>query len=391
LLARANKDGILMSEPKIVTQAKVNLKGGMTQKHIAEQLGVSRQLVSFALRGEGRVSEDTRRKILETAQQGGYHEFTNREARVMVSKRYGKRVRTGIIAVLFQPTFEGQPLSSVPFFMPFFDGIESEAIEQGLDLMLCPLRPQGLPRLLLDGQVDGVICLLTDNVPAELLDQLSVPLVHILLVTDWCSQIENALVLGMDARGGIEMATRHLIELGHRRIAFLGIASPRNNGMHLENQRYEGYCEALRAAGISLDEALVDIESTGPTIQTGVNIMKRLLQPDGTLLFSAMVCYNDLIAMGAIRVLREAGYRVPEDVSVVGFDDLSDQYGFSPALTSIRFPREEMGRRAVKMLCNNEANESLDVVLPERNFLPAELVQRDSVRTFSLDSSEEKL
>jgi DNA-binding LacI/PurR family transcriptional regulator len=357
---------------------KVNSKSSMTQKQIAEQLGVSRQLVGFALRGEGRVSEDTRRKILETAQQGGYDEFTNREARAMVSKRYGKRVRTGIIAVLFQATFEGQPLSSVPFFMSFFEGIESEAIEQGLDLMLCPLRPQGLPRLLLEGQVDGVICLLTDNVPCELLDQLTVPVVHILLVTDWRSQMINAPILGMDARSGITLATQHLIELGHERIAFFGIASPRSKGMHLENQRYEGYSEALRAAGIPLDETIVDLKSTGPTMQTGVDIMNRLLGPDGRLRFSAIVCYNDLIAMGAIRVLNEAGYHVPEDVSVVGFDDLSDQYGFSPALTSIRFPRQEMGKRAVQMLCRSAENDDLDEAKFERDFLPAELVKRDS-------------
>jgi LacI family transcriptional regulator len=350
----------------------------LTHRQIAEKVGVSRQLVGFALRGEGRMSDEMRRQILEVARDNGYNEFSNGAARSMAARRYGKRALTGVMAVLFPATFEGQPLSSVPYFMSFFEGIESEVIERGLDLMLCPLRPQGLPRLVREGHVDGVISLLTHRTPLEPLQELDIPIVHIALATNRLVEIENSTAIMMDDHNGGTLATRHLLELGHRKIAYMGFSRD-DEKQSKDTRNYQGYLDALREYQVVPDESLIDTSLSSKTVQVGNDAMKQMLC-GRTPNFTGLVCQNDLIAMGAIRTLQEAGQRVPEDISVVGFDDVSTQYAFHPALTSISFPRHEMGRRAVQILLEKSKKSSGADSLPQREIFPVELVIRDSTR-----------
>lgn len=353
---------------------------GLTHRQIAEELGVSRQLVGFALRGEGRMSDEVRQRILDVARISGYDQYSNGAARSMAARRYGKRMKTGLMAVLFAPTFGGRPISSVPFFMPFFDGLENEAIELGIDLMLCPLRPQGLPRLVREGQVDGIVCLVTDKMALEPLLKLDVPLVNILIAHGRAEEVSQTPILSMDAQGGGNLATRHLIGLGHSRIAFLGFSGPSEVKKSTKSPNWAGYCDAMRKNGLVVDESLVDTQTTALSVQAGAEALHRLLErrPEGGALpFTGLVCANDLLAMGAVRALKEAGLRVPEDVSVVGFDDVSTQYAFEPALTSIRFPREEMGRRAVRLLSEAE-NQNPASLLQTPEVFPFELIERDS-------------
>ncbi|MDQ3815798.1 MAG: LacI family transcriptional regulator, partial [Armatimonadota bacterium] len=358
---------------------KITTEGRITQKAIADQLGVSRQLVGFALRGEGRMSDALRQKILEVARQNGYHQFSNGEARLMVSRRYGKRVASGVLAVLFHATFEGQPLSSVPFFTSFFIGLENEAKECGIELVLCPLRSDDLPLLVRESWVDGVICLLTPEAAALRVRELALPVLSI--------QYEAPGVpsLLIDESGGTTLTTRHLLELGHRRIAYLGLAE---KATPIAEQRLTGYLRALHENGLPVAPELLDVTLTRTTMQAGADAMERMLrrcrarQPARTRQsppgFSALVCYNDMIAMGAIRVLKEAGWQVPADVSVAGFDDVSVQHGFSPALTSVSFPRQEMGRRAVQLLCDQHKEIANADCQDQIERFPVRLVVRDS-------------
>ena len=353
---------------------------GLTHRQIADELGVSRQLVGFALRGEGRMSDEVRQRILNVARINGYDQYSNGAARSMAARRHGKRMKTGLMAVLFAPTFEGRPISSVPFFMPFFEGFENEAIERGIDLMLCPLRFQELPRLVREGQVDGVVCLVTDKMALEPLLTLDVPLVSILIAQGRADEVSQTPILSMDARGGGALATRHLIGLGHSHIAYLGYSGPSEVKKPLESPNWKGYCDAMRESGLALDESLVDTQTTAVSLQAGAEALHRLLKdrPETkTLPFTGLVCGNDLLAMGAVRALQEMGSRVPEDVSVVGFDDVSTQYAFRPALTSIRFPREEMGRRALRLLSEAEY-QNPDSSLQGHEIFPVELIERDS-------------
>ena len=337
----------------------------LTQKQLADHLGVSRQLVGMALSGQGKVAAATRQKILDAARENGYDQFSNSEARRMISRRYGKRAATGVLAVLFASDFENQPLSTVPYFTPIFRGLELEAKASGFDLTLCPIRPGELPRLVRDRQLDGVICLSLPHEVSRAVAALEMAVVNIQ------SDVEGiACVLRDDFGGGLQ-ATRHLLQLGHRQMAYLGFDAPSGHA------RQAAFCQALGEYGVA-DSALVNGSLTEPTQQQGETAMRRMLGTNGQGAFSALVAHNDLIAMGAIRALQAAGLRVPHDVSVIGFDDVAQQYDFKPALTSICFAREAMGRRAIQMLA--QLTENLDQAAPLREIFSTRLVQRNSTR-----------
>ncbi len=347
----------------------------VTQQRIADELGVSRQLVSFALQGKGRMSDEKRQKILRFARENNYHEYSNHEARQMISRRYGKRVQTGIIAAVFRPTFEGKPLSSLPFFAPFFSGLENEAIERRLDLVLCPLRDGDLPILVRERRVDGVICLFTHHTETQSIGALSLPLVSLPY------EVTGAPCVGFDDTQGIRLATQHLIELGHRHIAYLGtgnVKTQRNDA-----QRLAGYRQALQSAGLPERAEWIRGDLNRPTKSAGREAARALLQTHGAGQITAIVCSNDEIAMGTVEVLQGAGIDVPNQISVTGFDDISVQAGFTPALTSIAIPREQMARRAVELIYQqNQAVETVphhngDAQSPSHPF-PVELVTRDS-------------
>lgn len=351
-----------------------------THRQIAEQLGVSPQLVSSALRGNGRVAATTRQRILDVARTNGYDQYSNSAARAMASRRHGKKPKTGVLAVLFVAV-EGQPLSTMPFYVPFFEGLQSEAFKDGLDLMLCPMRGQNLPRLVREGQVDGVVCLATDGLDIETLKSVEVPVVHIALTVSPLPQGDTPTLSADEHTGGV-LVTRHLIELGHQRIAFIGFSNHSRTKTAKESQRFAGYCDALREANIPFDESLVESGMKNPGIQAGAEAMHALLQRSAegaTLPFTGLFCYNDLLAMGAIHTLQEAGFRVPEDVSVAGFDDVSYQYAFRPSLTSANFAREQMGRRAVRLLSDMETVDATSLRKHQEVFA-VELIERESTR-----------
>lgn len=346
----------------------------VTHQQIADELGVSRQLVGFALRGGGSMTEQRRQEILEVAERMGYHRYANREARAMASRRYGKRALCGVVALAFDAIFEGQPLPTMPYFAPFFQGIEGEAARRGLDLVLCPLRPERPPRLIVEEQIDGFISLMHSYRIREIFkDQypLEMPTVFI------GDRTSRTISLCNDAQSGIFQATSHLIELGHREIAFVGVEDLHST----RNPHFEGFKEALRKNDLSLRQDLLDCQGALPSIGAGRQALERLLRKSGgTPNFTAVVCYNDLMAMGAVQALQERDFRVPEDLSVTGFDDVSRQYNFAPSLTSVAFGREEMGTRAMQLLC--EQVESGKTTCLREQF-PVHLVVRDSTQMLS--------
>lgn len=348
--------------------------GKATQRQIAEQLGVSRQLVSFALQGKGRMSGEKRQQILHLARENNYHEFSNHEARQMISRHYGKRVETGMLAVVFNSKFEGQPIPSLPFFSPFFEGLENEAIKRSLDLVLCPLRSGKLPLLVREVRVDGVICLFTPECETARIQSLPLPLVSLPY------EAPNTPCIGIENQKGISLATQHLIDLGHRRIGYIGI-SPTTD--HIGAQRWQGYHCTLKMAGLDENPSAINTEFHRPTRQAGSDAANTLLNSASSALpFSALVCYNDEMAMGAVTALQQAGWNVPHQVSVTGFDDISRHSNFAPTLTSLAFPRQEMGRKAVQLLCEHNQllrqERNASDFADYRHQFPVQLVERDS-------------
>lgn len=358
----------------------------VTQEDIAKHLGISQVLVSYALRGTTGVSAETRERILATVKELGYDARANSGARSLAARRHGKRVLNGMIAVIFP--FEGSPaLSHEPYYARLLGGIQSEAADKGIEICMCPIRSTEVPRVVREKSVDGIIML--DNVKTDIsaalsgaAQALSMPMVNL----QWYSDEANCVC--PDDRDGARQATRHLLELGHRRIAFLGLnCAP---GLPAD-QRLWGYQDAMREYGVDVRDEWIEAESVADSCiaaagepgcgecavcQGWTRLMAKnqlSAQP-----FTAIVCYNDHMAMSVIRQARRDGIDVPGDLSVVGFDDISTVYHFEPALTSVRLPLQEMGADAVRMV--QEAIESGVESKPgyQQHEMPVNLVIRNS-------------
>jgi LacI family transcriptional regulator len=329
----------------------------VTLKQIAEELNVSHVTVANALNGKARVSPAMRLKVQETASRMGYDKSANRAAQAMIARRYGRRIENGAIALIHN--MEGEyPWHSIPFYRTLLDGVGHEARHQGVDLYIVLQHGSELPRAVKERRVDGVVFLSGSRLVREELGTLGLP---VATLGTYNAGMFNVLP---DGKSGLYQATKYLIELGHRDIAYIG------GKASLAADRLKGYKRALAEHGLPLNENLIQhtsrnsIKGEEATITQEHNIMelegreamKSLLERGRTgssraLNFTAMVCQNDIIAIGAVREAEAVGLKVPEDLSVIGFDDVSVQYSFQPQLTSVSYASFDMGRRVMQWLC----------------------------------------
>jgi DNA-binding LacI/PurR family transcriptional regulator len=233
-----------------------------------------------------------------------------------------------------------------PFFPPLVRGVEDAAAARGYNVILCdtdedPARERAVISILLQKQVDGLI-LCASRTPTSFLKGLADGGVPLVLVNRVLAHRRAAAVVLDGAEGG-RRATAHLLSLGHRRIAYL--AGPVASFSH--RTRLQGYREALVAQRVSFDPALVTGGGVA-SIALGREAMAALLAltrpPTG------VVAFDDLMAIGALEALRQRGARVPEDVAVVGFDDIDLAAYLDPPLTSVAQPKNEMGKLATNRL-----------------------------------------
>jgi LacI family transcriptional regulator len=322
---------------------------------VARLAGVSTATVSRAVNGTARIAPDTRAVIDAAVGELGYR--PNTIARSLVTKS------TQTIALLL-------PDIANPFYAELVRGIQQRALATGHTMLLCttegdPEREEAYLTLLRAKQVDGVLVdglvlppdriahFVREGLPIVCLDRdvdsTSVPLV----------QVDNRL--------GARMATEHLLSLGHRRVAH--ISGARDLG--ISEERIAGYRDAHGAVGLEPDLALLAVGSF--TDEGGYEAMRTLLaRTELTAVFAA----NDLSAIGVINALVESGRRVPEDVSVVGFDDSPLMGYIDPPLTTVRQPVREMALVAVRSLLD----EILGVGSPhtELVFRPELVVRRST-------------
>jgi DNA-binding LacI/PurR family transcriptional regulator len=353
----------------------------VTQREIAAKLNMSQAHVARILSGKGVASQKTRLRVEAAAREMGYDPYANAGAVAMNARRHGTPLRRKVIAVVF--SLDEQPakstLRSVPFFMPVIKGMEDEAAKRDIDICLCPVRHSEIPRLIREKNVDGVV-MMTD---VESMRDLGLPKVM------FHGKSEEGTSICPDDRDGARQATRHLLELGHRRIGFIGVRY--HSGLPWE-KRLDGYYDALKEYGIESHEEWVETDLAWPACMptadfpgcghcaacTGWEKLvnknkagKKTVSPPVT----ALVCYNDLIAMGAIVQARRQGILVPRDLSIVGFDDVSVQYQFSLGLTSVSLPLYEMGCGAISKLQDVIETENSD---GEFQPFPVSLIVRES-------------
>jgi LacI family transcriptional regulator len=328
----------------------------MTIRQIADLAGVSIATVSRVLNGRDDVSDETREIVSRVIREHGY--TANRSARGLSAGR------TGLVGVLV-------PLVYPAYFSAILSGAVEALSEQDLRVVLSPTghehdREVSLIDRLMHGQTDGALIVLPEESSEELerlLDQhYSFVVVDPLMPLD-----ERIPSVSAAHTSGAHQAMRHLLGLGHRRIA--AITGPR--GWVATEDRRAGYHGALAAAGI-LPEPELEVESDFE-ISGGLDAASSLLDlPEPP---TAIFAFNDNLAIGAIQAARARGLRVPDEVSVVGFDDVEYATIVTPALTTVRQPLAEMGRTAVSLLnrlLERQRFETLHVELATR------LVVRDS-------------
>jgi LacI family transcriptional regulator len=328
----------------------------ITIKEIARLANVSQSTVSKALNNRPDISANTRRKILELAE---YYDFS--------PNAFGKGLKsrtTGNLGVIF--CREQKPLSGNPFYSRVLEGIEGEVAVNNCNLILQLLsvtHPVVFPKMVREGQVDGVI--LVGNIRKEfiqLIQNSNTPLILIdpSFQSDQCHQIL------IDNEHGAFTATSYLITNGHLRIGFISSDISRLSFQ----QRLEGYLKALKFHGIKPDDSLIVAGGE----EQGYEHVRRLLQlkKAPTAIFSA----NDINAILGYNAARDMNYRIPEDLSLIGFDDIDLAKMVSPPLSTIRVYKEELGSIAIRMLLKIVKGEDRYI---QKTVVPVKLIERSSV------------
>lgn len=327
----------------------------VTIYEVAREAGVSTATVSRVINDRRHVREATRQRVELAMQRLGY--VANRQARGLAGGR------SRVIGLLVYELGSS-------YFNQLVRGIDAAAQSSGYDLMLYTTHARRETEAqhaaeLASGPVDGLIFVLAvdiDNYVHRLRSQ-GVPFV----LLDHDRDVPGTTFITAANRSGTRDAIEHLIELGHRRIGFI-TGTP---GTSPARERLAGYRDALRAADIGLDPALVVegdfLESRGHQATQAL----LALEARPTAIFTSA----DTAAFGALRACREAGLKVPRDISIVGFDDIPETSLVTPPLTTVRQPLQEMGSTAVRLLRRLMDEPE---TTPRRTELATELVIRDS-------------
>ncbi|MBL0406962.1 LacI family DNA-binding transcriptional regulator [Microvirga aerilata] len=325
---------------------------------VARLADVSTATVSRALATPERVSPEARARVLEAIAKTGY--VPNPAARTLRSQK------TYMVLVVL-------PDLSNTFFSKILRGIEETLFEAGYGMIISdldgsPAKEAHFAAFTAAGRVDGAI-LLNGHLFGQSRDgegqpaRITIPLVAL------CEAIPGADIpqIEIDNRAAASRMTQHLAGLGHSSIAY--VSGPAINV--LERERFQGFKEGLQAAGLPYDPALVIPGDY--TIEAGVAAGERLVAQATRP--TAVFCTSDEMAIGLMRTVLSAGLRVPEDISVAGFDDIDFAAVAEPSLTTIRQPRRELGQAAATALIDLLQGRTT----PKRIRLETELVVRDSV------------
>ncbi|MEU4743163.1 LacI family DNA-binding transcriptional regulator [Actinosynnema sp. NPDC023658] len=326
-------------------------KAGITIAQIAALAGVSAATVSKVVNGHAEVAADTRALVEGLLREQGY-------------RRQKKVSRSPLVEVVFHELAGAYPIEVI-------NGVERVAGEHGLTIALTGLHGRHTPgRSWVDGVLTrrpvGVVAVFSGPTPAQY-EQLQSRDVPVVLVDPTGEPHHGVPSVSAENWSGGLAATRHLLELGHRRIAVVTGALTMLSG----RARLDGYRAAMDAAGVPVDPDLVR-EGHFQIVDGLVHTRELLRLPDPP---TAVVTGNDGEALGVYQAVHEAGLRIPEDLSVVGFDDLPPAQWMIPALTTIRQPLDEMAATATAMLVDLAQGGRLP---HRRRILPTELVVRAS-------------
>ena len=346
-----------MSKSKRPRRAKSVAKGSVTRNDVAAVAGVAPSTVSYVINnGPRSVSIEARQQVLKAVAKLGYH-----PSEVARSLRTRRTQTIGLVI----------PDITNPYYGEVVQAVEEISFERGYTLILghsshLPERELRYSQVFRSKQVDGAIFLpvTPDLEPLHILRRAGIPVVILeRFVPGYPCILADEHCAGY-------LVTRHLLELGHRRIGCIVLAGDSTSSV----ARAEGYRSALLDAGILPDKNLVLECDCG--YAAGETAAHRFLQLPRRP--TALIAHNDLMAIGAMKALAEAGLKVPADVSVVGFDDIAAASYVQPTLTTIAFPKRQMGKEAIETLLSLLRSE--ERATPRTIRLGVELVVRSSTR-----------
>ena len=331
--------------------------GDVTIMDVAQEAGVSYATVSRVVNNKGYIKPETRERVMRAVTRLGY--VANQQARSLAS---GRSQVIGLLVPGLETAYIGEIIR----------GIDEELASASYDLMLYTAhrrrtRESAYVATLTQGMADGLLLVLPRD-PGAYLETLRRRRFPYVLIDHQGIDDAGPAVGATNRQGGYD-ATRHLIELGHRRIGFI----TGSLDLGCSNDRLAGYHAALTEFGLPIDPGLI---REGDFLQpAGFRCARELLElPQQP---SAIFASNDVMAFGVMEAARVRGLRIPEDISIVGFDDIPQALHVHPPLTTVRQPLEQMGRLASRMLLRQIDDRRQ---LAERIDLPTELIVRESCR-----------
>lgn len=331
-------------------------------KDVAREAGVSTTTVSYVLnqKPSETISPETTQRVWEAVQKLNY--VPNLNARSLSSKR------TNLIGVVIPQTEPGKEfMFANPFYGELLSALEYTARMHGYHLLLSgPETNQSYMQIARNRGVDGIV--IVGSYPSQSLDELHQLSVPVVLVDTYVKDPVFHTV-GIDDRMGGRMATQYLLERGHRKIAFVS-GSVSEYGVN--QKRYQGYLDALRQAGIEADESWLYLRTV--EFESGKRAAEALFQRNTGI--TAAFVTADILGLGLIKGLHKLGMRVPDDFSVIGFDDVSLAEMCEPSLTTVRQDIAAKGKQAVEIILEALEGEPQK----QEHILPISMAERDSVR-----------
>lgn len=331
-------------------------------RNVAREAGVSISTVSLVINNKPGVSVKTRQRVLATFNQLGYQDYLSRLAK--------EKMQKSIQFVLYKK--HGQIVSDTPFFSSVLEGVEEQVKKIGYNLLVSYVyEGQGVAdqvKALKVNNSAGLILLATEmnHQDIEPFRQMGIPLV---VLDSYFEEIIDDIVVINNVQGAF-MATQYLMEMGHADIGYLRSRVLINNFF----ERRDGFRKALAYRKMPFRKEFEIL--LGASAETAYEDMRQRLARDMKLP-TAFFADNDLIAIGAMRAMREAGIRVPEDVSIIGFDDIPICAMIEVPLTTIRVPKGYIGKLAVDRLVEVINNGNAAQIKVE---VCTQLVERSSVR-----------
>lgn len=327
----------------------------VTLQSIADRVGVSRMTVSNAFSRPDQLSAELREKILAAADELGYV-GPDPAARALA------RGRTGSVGMLINGTLSEAFEDAVS--AAFLAAVSDELATRGMALTLLPASTdqQFVPAR--DVAVDGVLVYICDPTSPDIdrLERRNLPVV----VVDHL-QRDGVATVNVDDRGGARAAAQHLVDLGHRRIGIVTLDTGNDPLNYPAHERMLGWHDALDPAGVAPTVAVTPYQPAGAAYDAALTLLDRPDRPTG------IVCFSDAFALAAMRAAESLGLRIPDDLSVVGFDDSVLAAAARPPLTTVRQEVAAKGRAAVAAI-----TEVMGGTIPAPVLLPTELVVRES-------------